>query len=129
MRAAAKAKGQQQMVHQLENKYIGKDNAKKLHEAAAMASKFGVNVPAQFKDMELDATPAEKTLDQLVNDYGMEWEYTDVDFARELPYGYGYEEPFYGAVEAPYAYGAYGDWPYGPNPWDGDFYGAYAPIW
>jgi hypothetical protein len=97
-----------------------------------MASKFGLDVPAQLKDMELDASPAAKSLDQLVNDYGMEWQYTDVDFARELPYGYGFDDAFYGAYDAPAAYGAYGaygDFPYGPNPWDGDFYGAYAPAW
>ena len=67
---------------------------------------------------KLDAKSAQKTLDQLVNDYGMEFEYSNIDLSRQLPY------PGYAAA-AP-VYGAYGDFPYGPNPWDGDFYGAYA---
>ena len=65
---------------------------------------------------KLDAKANPKTLDQLVNDYGMEFDYSNIESG---PIG-GY----YAA--APLAFGAYGDYPYGPNPWDGDFYGAYA---
>ena len=69
------------------------------------------------KMTKLDAAPAFKNLDQLVNDYGMEFEYSNIDLSRPMPY------PGYAAASV---YGAYGDYPYGPNPWDGDFYGAYA---
>merc|ERR1712070_872612 len=54
---------------------------------------------------KLDAKANGKTLDQLVNDYGMEFEYSNIDMARPMPYQ-GY------AAAAP-AYSAYGDYPYG----------------
>ena len=50
---------------------------------------------------KLNTAPAKKTLDQLVSDYGREFEYGNIDFARPMPYP--------GVAAAPVAYG---DFPY-----------------
>merc|ERR1711988_398345 len=95
---------------------MGVDKAKKAVQTGSQKVKKAIGAT------HLDAKSAQKTLDQLVNDYGMGAEYANIDFTRPMPYpGYAAAAPVYGAEYQ------FGEFPYAaPAMPYGDFYGAYA---
>ena len=63
----------------------------------------------------------DKTLDELVLDYGMENEYTMIDMERPTPFNGLGEYGSWNGYE-------YGEPDFGENGWNEGFYGAFAPM-